>query len=281
MRSLQGRLDLCAINTATLGHREPIARIAERVARAGFGHISPWRREIDEERPEAAARAIRAAGLKVFGYCRTTYFTADTAEGRREAVRSNIRALEVAAELGARTFVAVVGGLPPGGTDLAGAREQILEGLAALRPTIDRTGVSVSLEPLHPFYAADRSALNTIAQATDWCQRLDPEGSEAYGVAVDAYHVWWDPDLARSVQAAGRRVQALHVCDWLRDTRDPLLDRGMMGDGVVDLPGLRALVEATGYDGPVEVEIFSQANWWQRDPDEVLAICAERLQSRC
>jgi sugar phosphate isomerase/epimerase len=281
MRSLKGRLDLCAVNTATLGHREPIELIVDRVARAGFGYITPWRREIDEERPYVAARQIRDAGLKVFGYCRTTYFTADTAEGRRDAVQSNIRALEVAAELGAQTLVAVVGGLPPNGSDLTAAREQILEGLAELRPTIERTGVTVSLEPLHPFYAADRSALNTISQALAWCRRLDPQGEGRYGVAVDAYHVWWDPDLPRSVREAGDRIFAFHVCDWMRQTQDPLLDRGMMGDGVIDLPGLRRLVESAGYAGPVEVEIFSQANWWKRDPDEVLAVCADRLQRYC
>jgi len=281
MRDLAGRLDLCCINTATLGHREPIERIAERVARAGFGWLSPWRQEIDEAHPQRAGAAIRGAGLKVGGYCRTTYFTADDAVGRRAAIDSNRRAVEVAAELGAPLFVAVCGGLAPGSTDVNADRRHILDGLAALVPTLRATGVRIALEPLHPFYAADRSLLSTIAQAIDWCELLDDGGPPCFGIAVDAYHVWWDPALEASIERAGTRVLALHVCDWLRQTRDPLLDRGMMGDGVVDLRALRRHVEATGFTGPVEVEIFSKADWWQRDPDEVLAVCAGRLQRCC
>jgi len=281
MRDLHGRLDLCCINTATLGHREPIARIAERVARAGFGYLTPWRQEIDEAHPQRAAAAIRAAGLKLGGYCRTTYFTADDEAGRRAAIDSNRRAIEVAAELGAPALVAVVGGLAAASKDLATNRQQILDGLAALVPTLRATGVRIALEPLHPYYAADRSLLSTIAQSLDWCEALDDGGAPCFGVAVDAYHVWWDPALEASIARAGARIAALHVCDWLRQTRDPLLDRGMMGDGVIDLRRLRERVEATGFAGPVEVEIFSKADWWQRDPDEVLAVCAERLQSCC
>lgn len=271
----------CCLNTATLGHREPIAAIAGRAAAAGFGWITPWRREIDEHDPGPAAAAIRAAGLKVSAYCRTTDFSADDATGRRAAIDANRRALEAAAVLGASTLVAVVGGLPPSCTDLAATRGHILEGLAALLPTMQATGVGIALEPLHPFYAADRSLLNTLAQAVDWCEALDPDGRAGFGIAVDAYHVWWDPALEASIARAGRRIRALHVCDWLRTTRDPLLDRGMMGDGVIDLRRLRAAVEATGYAGPLEVEIFSAQDWWRRDPDEVLATCRARLDSHC
>ena len=139
----------------------------------------------------------------------------------------------------------------------------------------------IALEPLHPVYAADRSLLNTLSQALDWCDLLDPSRRGDFGVAVDAYHVWWDPQLAESIARAGDRILALHVCDWLRVTRDPLQDRGMMGDGVIDLRTLRKSVEAAGYRGPVEVEIFSKLDWWQRPIDEVLRVCRERLFSIC
>lgn len=281
LRELTDRPDRACINTATLGHREPIERLAERIAAAGFGWITPWRRDVDEAHPERAASAIRAAGLRVNGYCRTAYFSAETAAARRTALDDNRRALEVAATLGAPWLVAVVGGLPPGGRDVEGTRSQILDGLAALVPALRATGVRLALEPLHPVYAADRSLLNTVAQALDWCEALDPADEGLIGIAVDAYHVWWDPALAASIARAGRRVAALHVCDWLRETRDPLLDRGMMGDGVIDLQVLRRMVEATGFDGPVEVEIFSQLDWWTRDADEVLAVCRQRLHTVC
>ncbi len=281
MRTLDGRLDLCCINTATLGHREPIERLADRAARVGFGFVTPWRREIDEAHPQRAAAAIRAAGLKLGGYCRTTYFSADDAAGRRAAIDDNRRAIEVAAELGAPLLVAVVGGLASHSTDLRGDRQAILDGIAALRPTLRACGVTLALEPLHPFYAADRSLLNTLAQAVDWCEALDDDGPRCIGIALDAYHVWWDPALDASIARAAPHLAAFHVCDWRRETREPLLDRAMMGDGVIDLRGLRAAVEATGFSGPVEVEIFSRDDWWQRDPDEVLATCAERLQRCC
>lgn len=281
MRRLADHPELGCINTATLGHREPIEVVAARVAEAGFRRITPWRQEIDEDHPARAVAAFAAAGLQVSGYCRTTYLSGDDERSRRAAVDSNRKALEVAAVIGAPFLVAVVGGLAPHATDIAGCRAQILDGLAALLPTMQATGVRIALEPLHPTYAADRSVLNTVAQAIDWCEQLDPHGEGWFGIAVDAYHVWWDPALEASIARAGRRIMALHVCDWLRTTRDPLLDRGMMGDGVIDLRRLRAAVEATGYVGPVEVEIFSQHDWWQRDPAEVLRTCRERLATHC
>lgn len=281
MRELAGHNELCCINTGTLGYREPLEVTVERAAEAGFGCITPWRQEVDEDRPERAAAIIRAAGLRVAGYCRTTYFTGSDAASRSAAVASNRKALEAAAVLGAPYLVAVVGGLAPGSRDIGGARQQILDGLSELIPTIRDTGVRIALEPLHPFYAADRSLLNSVAQAHEWCDKLDPNKEGLFGIALDAYHVWWDPQLEGSIQRAGQRIVALHVCDWLRETRDPLQDRGMMGDGVIDLKRLRASVEAAGYRGPVEVEIFSRLDWWMRDPGQVLKVCRERLDECC
>ncbi len=148
------------------------------------------------------------------------------------------------------------------------------DGLAALLPHARQAQVPLALEPLHPMYAADRACVSTLAQANDLCDAL----GDGIGVAVNAYHVWWDPDLAREIARAGRRIVAYHVNDWLVPTGHLLLDRGMMGDGVIDLPAMRAMVERAGYRGHCEVEILSE-RWWQRDPDEVLRICIERHQS--
>ena len=280
LRELAGRPDRICLNTATLGYREPLAVTAQRAAGAGFSWITPWRREIDERRADRDAEAVRAAGLRVRSYCRTAYLAHSTESARQQAVDDNRRALGAAAALGAGELIAVVGGLAEGSRDVEGSRSQILRGLEALMPTVESTGVKVALEPLHPFYAADRSLLNTIAQARDWCETLDPEG-RCFAVAVDAYHVWWDPLLAPSIQGTGSRIRAFHVSDWLRNTAEPLLDRGMMGDGVIDLRGLRAMVEAAGFDGPVEVEIFSRDRWWKEEPDVVLRTCRERLETVC
>jgi sugar phosphate isomerase/epimerase len=283
MRNLKGRLDLCSINTATLGHREPLSRTIDRIASAGFGGIAPWRHEVEKADVAQIAKQVKALDLTVTGYCRSTYLPAASRAQFVANVNENKAALRDAATLGARCFVMVVGGVPEGSRDLSGARAQVSDGIAELLETARDCGVALALEPLHPMYAADRAVLNTLAQALDICDALDRERSGFLGVAVDAYHCWWDPALHASIAAAGQanRMFAYHVCDWLRETRDLLLDRGMMGDGVVDLPAMRESVERAGYEGLVEVEIFSKENWWRRDPDEVLRICAERLQTVC
>lgn len=284
MRNLQGKLELCSINTATLGHREPLTRVIDRVARAGFGGIAPWRHEIEGGKADLGgiARQIRALGLTVTGYCRSAYLPGSTREQFAANVETNRAAIRDAATLGAQCFVMVVGGLPDGSRDLTGARAQVIDGIGMLTETARSFGVPLAIEPLHPVYAVDRAVVNTLAQALQICEALDA-GGDTLGVALDVYHCWWDPALDVAIADAGRarRLLAYHVCDWLRQTSDPLLDRGMMGDGVADLQAIRSAVERAGYTSKVEVEIFSAENWWRRDPDEVLGVCAERLQTVC
>lgn len=283
MRNLQGRLDLCSINTATLGHREPLSRTIDRIARAGFGGIAPWRREVEGGGIAQLARQIKALDLTVTGYCRSTCLPAATPAEFNANVEANRVALHDAAVLGARCFVIVAGGIVAGSRDLEGARAQVIDGISMLLDTARECGVPLALEPLHPMYAANRAVVNTIAQAMKICETVDPERSGGIGIAVDVYHCWWDPELTASIMAAGQagRILAYHVCDWLHETSDMLLDRGMMGDGVIDLPAIRSCVERAGFNGLAEAEIFSAQNWWRRDPDQVLAICAERFQTVC
>ena len=281
MRELQGHPELMSLNTATLGHRDKLSAIVGQVAAAGFGAIAPWRREIDEDNPEKDAKSIRDAGLSVSGYCRTAYLSGPDKKSRDIALQDNIKAVEAAAVLGAECFVAVVGGLAEGSRDAKGSRCQIIDGLARLAETSSKLGVPIALEPLHPFYAADRSLLNTIGQALEWCDELDPGRTGTFGVCLDAYHIWWDPDVKDAIARCKGRVLGYHVCDWLVPTEDPLLDRGMPGDGVIDLKPLRALVEGAGFAGKVEIEIFSKNNWWKRPPEEVLSTCVERIGKFC
>lgn len=282
MRDLSGRLDLLSINTVTFGHQWPIGRTVDLLAENGVGAITPWRREVEEgeETVSAVARRIRDAGLAVTGYCRSTFLTGATESERRAAIDDNRRALDAAAEIGAPCFVMVVGSLAEGSRDLDGARRHALDGVAALLDHARSVGVALALEPLHPMTAGDRSCLSTLAQALDWCDRLDPDCAGGLGVAADIYHIWWDPELDRSIVRAGaERLLSYHVCDWLVPTRDLVLDRGMMGDGVVDLRRVRATMEAAGYAGRCEVEIFSAENWWKRDPAETLRVSIERFRS--
>ena len=268
---------LLSLNTATVRERWNLAQMIEGCARHGIRGISPWRDKLDELGAAEAARRILAAGLTVTGLCRGGMFPARTQAGRKAAIRDNLKAIEDAATIGAKCLVLVVGGLPAKSRDLAGAREQVMEGIAAILPHARQCGVPLAIEPLHPMYAADRACVNTLAQALDLCDALDPKRSGALGVAVDVYHVWWDPELQAQIKRAGRkRILAYHICDWLVPTTDLLLDRGMMGDGVIDLKRIRSWIEGAGYRGFHEVEIFSRANWWRRDPDEVLRIIKKR-----
>ena len=280
MRDLSTSLNTCAINTATLGFQAPIAEVIDAVAKAGFGAIAPWRREVEGHDVHAIGRRIRDAGLAVTGYCRSTYIPAADRSGFAANIAANRRAIEDAAVLGAQSFVMVVGGLPAGSKDIASARAQVAEGAAQLLEHGKSYGVRIALEPLHPVYAADRSCLSLLSEALDMCEAIEPCAADPWlGVCLDVYHVWWDPNLARDIARAGsgKRILGFHVCDWLVPTEDVLNDRGMMGDGVIDVPGIRRLTEEAGYGGFVEVEIFSARNWWKRPMGETLQVCRERL----
>jgi sugar phosphate isomerase/epimerase len=211
--------------------------------------------------------------LKVTGYCRSTYIPALTKAEFDQGIQDNYRALEDAANLGANSFMIVTGTLP---SDLVAARKQVAEGVALLCEYAKPLGVNIAIEPLHPVYALDRSCINLLSQGLDLCAEI---GADNLGVCIDAYHTWWDPNLARDVARAGKenRILGFHVSDWLNPTSDILNDRGMMGDGVIDLKAIRAMIEAAGYDGQVEVELFSSGNWWRRPIEETLHILKERF----
>src|SRR5882757_4059752 len=213
-------------------------------------------------------------------------FPAVGSDALREVRDDNRRAVDEARELNAKCLVLVVGSLPGAlagnavHKDIALARSQVHDGIAELLEYARLANMPLAIEPLHPMYAADRACVNTMEQALDVCDELDPQRSGALGVAVDVYHVWWDPKLQAQIARAGRdRLLAFHVCDWLVATRDLLNDRGMMGDGVIDIPRIRGWVEAAGFDGYSEVEIFSALDWWKRDGAEVLDTCIARHRS--
>ncbi len=287
MRDLSGGAPaLLSINGATVRKQADLLGIVDACARHRIAAISPWRDQVVAVGLECAQRAIKDAGLKLSGYCRGGLFPADAAH-HTEMRDDNRRYVDEAAALGAPCLIVVAGGLPqyarPGSApskDIVGARAMIEDGLAELLAYARTAKLPLALEPLHPMYCADRAAVNTLAQALDIAQRLDPQQSGALGVAVDVYHTWWDPDLYAGIVRAGRekRILAYHVCDWLVPTKDMLNDRGMMGDGVIELPRIRAAVEAAGYTGLIEAEIFSE-RWWAEPIDTVLSTCVERYRT--
>lgn len=269
-----------SINQVTTRERWALAQAIDGYARHGVAGIGTWSEGVREIGLAATARRIREAGLAVTGHLVGGLLTDADPAARRSRIDDNLRVIEEAAELGARCIVTIAGGLPAGTRDLAGARARALDGLAEILPAARAAGVTLGLEPLHPMICAARSVLPTLELANDWYEALSDDGDgSGLGVVVDVYAVWWDPSLAREIDRARGRICAFHVSDWLADTTDLRLDRGMMGDGVIDIPGIRAMVEAAGFAGVPEVEIFSARDWWRRDPDEVVRVAKARCQT--
>jgi sugar phosphate isomerase/epimerase len=262
-----------------------LAHILDACARHGIRAIDPWRDQVAAIGLDRAVRLVRDAGLELSGYCRGGMFTSDAAH-RREVRDDNRRAVDEASALGAPCIVLVVGGLPqysrPGSApskDIIEARAQLDDALAEMLDYARQADMPLAIEPLHPAYAADRACVNTTRHALDICDRLDPQRTGALGVALDVYHIWWDPELLPQIARTGKdRLLAFHVCDWLVPTKDILNDRGMMGDGVIDIKSVRRAVEAQGFAGYSEIEIFSTA-WWNKPIDQVLQTCIERHRS--
>ncbi|MGF6175072.1 sugar phosphate isomerase/epimerase family protein [Ensifer sp. 4252] len=274
-----------ALNTASLGHNLEgfgagwsAEQVIDACAERGFGAVVFWRREIGARAVEIGER-VRSAGMTVAGLCRTPFLVGPQAADARTVMDDFKASIDMAAALRAKVLTIVVGGVEPGKKGVEESLKIVVERVAEVAPYAAAHDVKLALEPLNPVYAGNRSCLTTLRDAIDLCDLI---AAPNVGVAVDVYHVWWDTDVAAQLQRAGAdRIFGFHLCDWLADTTDVLLDRGMMGDGVADLRALRQAVEGAGYSGPCEVEIFSANNWWKRDPGEVLDVMVERFRSVC
>jgi sugar phosphate isomerase/epimerase len=285
MRDLGNDHRWLSLNTATVRKQGNLVEIIEACARHGIRAIDPWRDQVAAVGLGRAVKAVRDAGLELSGYCRGGMFPSDTAHAA-EARDDNHRAVDEAKALGAPCLVLVCGGLPQysrpnsaASKNIGAAQAQVEDGIAALLEYARGANLPLAIEPLHPMYAADRACINTMRQALDICERLDPGNSGMLGIALDVYHVWWDFELPAQIARAGsKRLLAFHVCDWLVPTADMLNDRGMMGDGVIDIPAIRAAVEAQGFGGYVEVEIFSD-RWWRLPIDDTISACIARMKS--
>ncbi|GAA2318304.1 sugar phosphate isomerase/epimerase family protein [Streptomyces violaceusniger] len=254
-----------------------LPELAEGCAKAGVTGVGLWREPVQKYGVAAAAELVRNAGLTVTSLCRGGFFTATEPEARATALADNRRAIDEAATLGTDTLVLVSGGLPDGSRDLFAARERIADALGELAPYAADHGVRLAIEPLHPMYAADRCVVSTLAQALDLATRFP---AEQVGVVVDTYHLWWDDTVAAQIARAGAsgRIAAFQLADWVTPLPEGvLLGRGQLGDGSVDFRWFREQVDATGYTGPIEVEIFNPA-LWARDGAEVLTEVADRYR---
>ncbi|MCZ9326675.1 sugar phosphate isomerase/epimerase family protein [Nocardia farcinica] len=261
-----------SLNTATT-KRWTLAEAVDGAARAGLGAIGLWRDRVQEVGVAAAAKLVADAGLRVSSLCRGGFLTAP-GDGQ-SALDDNRRAIDEAAALGTRELVMVMGGIAD--RDLAAARARVEERLALLVPYAAERGVRLALEPLHPMFCADRAVISTLAQALTMAR---PYPAETVGVVVDTFHLWWDPLLEDQIAQAGAegRISSYQVCDWLNPmAADPLLSRGMMGDGVIDFATIGGWVRTAGYRGDVEVEIFNAAVW-EADGHSVIETMKQRYR---
>jgi sugar phosphate isomerase/epimerase len=244
----------------------------EGYARHGIPGIAVWRHFLDDYGVEAATRHLKQAGLWVASLCTSAWVNHVDKASFAKAIEENRRILDQGAAIAAPSVVMVMGGLPQGEKDIAAQRQRFRDALWQLSGHAKSVGVKLGLEPLHPMYAADRCVLNLLGDANDLCDEL----GEAAVVVPDIYHCWWDPSFERELRRAGKhRIATFHYCDWLMPTRN-MRDRGMVGDGVADIARIRGWLDDIGYAGPFELEIFSELDWWQRDPDETLRIAIER-----
>jgi sugar phosphate isomerase/epimerase len=266
------RLARLSLNQKTT-ERWPLRATIEGTAAAGLRSIGLWREPVAAAGLRAAAAWVEDAGLRVSSLCRGGFFTASDPAGRAAAVADNRAAIDEAAVLRAGTLVLVPGGLPPGDKDIAGARSRVVDAVAELVPYALERGVTLAIEPMHPIYAADRGVVSTLALALDIAEQFP---GDAVGVVLDTFHLWWEPGVLAQIRRAGKRMFGYQLADWITPLpADPLLARGMVGDGHVDFAELTSAVAAAGYRGDVEVEIFN-GDVWDAPPDQVLATMARR-----
>ncbi|WKN31688.1 sugar phosphate isomerase/epimerase [Porifericola rhodea] len=243
-----------------------IEEAAENFAKAGVSGITVWRDALDGRNVQQTGEMLRQHQLEIVSLCRGGFFPSTSAKKREEAIVDNKKAIDTAAALGAPMVVLVCGADP--GQPLSTSRKQIQEGIEKLLPHAEANNVKLTIEPLHPMYADTRSAINTLAQANDMAESIS---SKWVGIAVDVYHLWWDDLLQSEIMRCGRNdnLYAFHICDWKSPTEDMLLDRGLMGEGCINVPEIRGWVEEAGFEGQIEVEIFSN-RYWEMDQHQFL-----------
>jgi sugar phosphate isomerase/epimerase len=269
-------LDRLCIHQVTLMQCD-FRQSMEVLARHGVTKTAIWREKLDEIGTVEAARILRDLGIEAVSLCAGGLLSASDPAARQRALDANRRWIDQAAAIDASSIVTITGGLEDNQNDLRAARDHATCGLAELLPHARAAGVRIALEPLHPMVCGSRSVISTVREANEMLCEL--KAPDVMGIAVDSYALWWDHNLQADLDAAASNILNFHVSDWLAETRDVRLDRGMPGDGQIDNRKIRGWIEAGGFGGPVEVEIFSSRDWWKRDPDEVVRTIVKRAGS--
>jgi len=261
-----------AFNHATFGWDLPFPEFLSVVTNVGAGGVGVWSEHLGGLSPEVAGARIRDAGLAVTALNRGGFFVGATKADRQKSIDLTRMQIEFTARLGADVLLIVPGGLSTDVRDLSQARGHVAEGLEAVLPYAASAGIKLALEPFHPALTVARGVVNTLSSALDLCDLFGP----CLGVITDIYHVWWDPEVYAAIARAGSRILGHHLCDSKLDASDPMMDRGVMGDGVADVAGLTRAVRQAGYSGLFEIEIFSRDDLWRRPAPEVAKLCLDR-----
>jgi sugar phosphate isomerase/epimerase len=256
-------------------HAWSVREAVDGCARAGLRFIGLWRDKVAAEGLKESSRICRDHGVSVSGLCRGGMFPAATAAERKARIADTCRAIDECSELESDTLVLVCGG--PHSRDIQAARRMVEDGVGASAQHAAAQGVRLGIEPLHPMFAGDRSVICQLGYALDIVERI---GMPNVGVVIDVYHVWWDPGLYRQIERARGKIFGFHVNDWIVPSPDILMGRGMMGDGIIELRRIRGAIQAAGYDGPIECEIFNR-EIWEKPGDEVLSLMKERFLQFC
>ena len=266
--------ELC-VHQVCIWKKNSFRESLECMARNGVFKTAVWKPLLDETELKSAKQNLIDSGVKAISMCPLVLLDEDAYPDPDGRLSSHQKFLEIAAELGVESVVVITGGLPSGSRDLKGQRLRVQEELSLLIPLAKTVGVRLALEPLHPMVCGHRSVISTLSEANEILDSLD--ANETLGIAVDSYALWWDSLLEEQIERSGQRLFNFHVSDWLPETRDVRLDRGMPGEGIIDNRLIRSWMEKAGFQGPVEVEILSEFNWWKQDPEFVLQSIVKSL----
>ena len=265
-----------SLNTATVKQQCNLQQAVDLCLRHNISCIAPWRDQIHDIGLDKASKIINNSGLNVSSLCRGGMFPQSNKQEFKKNIQDNYLAIDEAVSIGSKSLVLVVGGLPKNSKDIQGARQQVENAIREILLYAEKFQMPLGIEPLHPMYAADRACINTVQQAIDLCNKIN---HPLLGIVLDIYHIWWDPVLEQSINNCRGKIFGYHTCDWHINTSDMLLDRAMMGDGIVDIKQISQFVQNNNYKDFVEVEIFSKNIWWKKEPNEIARIIKERFQN--
>ena len=266
--------ELC-VHQVCIWEKSSFRESLECMARNGVSKTAIWKPLLVETELKSAKQNLIDSGVKAISMCPLVLLDEDAYPDPDGRLSSHRQFLENAAELDVESVVVITGGLPSGIRDLKEQRLRVQEELSLLIPLAKATGVRLALEPLHPMVCGHRSVISTLSEANEILDSLD--ANETLGIAVDSYALWWDSSLEEQIERSGKRLFNFHVSDWLHETRDVRLDRGMPGDGIIDNRLIRSWMEKAGFQGSVEVEILSEFNWWKQEPEVVLQSIVKSL----